>query len=39
VRTTDIIATIIEKGMAVTWVEKKSLKQSAQGVSCIPVTA
>ena len=31
-RTIDIIATIMEKGIAVTWVEKKSVKQSPQGV-------
>ena len=31
--------TIMENGMAVTWVEKKSVKQSAHGVSCMPVTA
>ena len=38
-RATDIMPTIMENGMAVTWVEKKSVKQSAQGVSCMPVTA
>src|SRR5919108_6339568 len=30
-RTIDIMATIMEKGIAVTCVEKKSVKQSAQG--------